>query len=149
MGKGTEIETYVPDHGRGRLRRGNPGNSGGGRPPDELRQQLRGSFGERVRVLEDFADAKVIMPIVERCPECGHEPEDQEERDPIEYVPKPEYILKAIDMMGKYGLGQAKDLSVEVIQGLLFEQIEAIHAEFEPDLANRILSVIEPIWRQR
>lgn len=72
----------VPTHeGRngGRLRRGNPGNKGGlGRTPSEIRQKLRGSFADRVKVCEKIAD------------------------DP---KASPSDRLRALDLLAKYGLG--------------------------------------------
>lgn len=34
----------VPSHGHGRLKRGNPGNKGGGNTPDEIRALMRGEL---------------------------------------------------------------------------------------------------------
>ena len=69
-----------PGRNGGRLRNGSrPGNKGGtGRPPSEIRKKLRGSFEERIKVIEAIADdAKAST--AER--------------------------LKALDLMAKYGLG--------------------------------------------
>jgi hypothetical protein len=62
---------------------GNPGNSGGkkgrsGRPPSALREQLRGSFAERIPVLEQMVD------------DAKTSASDR---------------LRALDLMAKYGLG--------------------------------------------
>ncbi len=62
---------------------GNPGNSGGkkgrsGRPPSALREQLRGSFADRIPILECMAD------------NTSASASDR---------------LKALDMMARYGLG--------------------------------------------
>ena len=46
------VETYVPEHGRGRLARGGiPGNPGGGRPPEELRRYSREVYENVVRII--------------------------------------------------------------------------------------------------
>ena len=73
-------ELITPRHGNGRIRRGSlPGNTPGtGRPPSIIRERLRGSFEQRVKILESIAD--------------------DEEAPPSER-------MKAIDILAKYGLG--------------------------------------------
>ena len=74
----------VPKHGRGMIRRGSrPGAvvPGIGRPPSAIRERLRGSFDERVAVLEDIADSNW---------------ESTADR------------IRAIDLLAKYGLGTLK-----------------------------------------
>ena len=66
-----------------------PGAGGGpqpgsGRPPSEIRKRLRGSFEERIRILEEIADDP-----------------DASKVDRI----------KAIDMLAKYGLGTKQEVS--------------------------------------
>jgi len=69
----------TPKTGRGRLRTGNPGNRGGpGRPPDAIRRACRKSFDERLKLLRRFADDVKLDPSIR---------------------------MKAIETLGKYGLG--------------------------------------------
>lgn len=61
----TSVKTpaLVPQPHGGALQRGNPGNRGGtGRPPSAIREQMRGSFEERIAVLEEIADSPAVAP---------------------------------------------------------------------------------------
>ncbi len=58
--------------------RRNTTKPGSGRPPDAIRATLRGSFDERIAILRGFADDPSLDPAVR---------------------------MKAVDMLGKYGLG--------------------------------------------
>lgn len=80
-GRNTEGVAMEPQaHGGALLRQKAPNHvPGPGRPPSELRAILRKSFSDRVPILESIADTG--------------EPADQ---------------LRAVDLMGKYGLGTNK-----------------------------------------
>jgi hypothetical protein len=69
-------------HG-GALRNGGTNKGGTGRPPSEIRAMLRGSFSERVKILEQIADSA-----------------DASAADRI----------KAVDMLAKYGLGTQQEV---------------------------------------
>jgi hypothetical protein len=81
------VERLVPQpHGGAIKQGGNNGNRGGtGAVPSEIRERLRGSFAERIRVLEDIADH-------------GRNDTDR---------------IRAIELMGRYGLGVADRLEVQ------------------------------------
>lgn len=52
----------VPEHGRGKLALdGNPGNRGGGRPPDEFR-----------RIMAELASRKEVLDYLAQCLEGKH-----------------------------------------------------------------------------
>lgn len=66
-----------------------PGAGGGpqpgaGRPPSVIRERLRGSFAERIKILEAIADDPEVSP------------SDR---------------VKAIDMLAKYGLGTRQEVT--------------------------------------
>lgn len=67
-----------PAHGRGLLRVGGTNKGGPGRPPSEIRKVCREAFEERVPILMAMADDEELEPTVRQ---------------------------KAIDMLGRYGLG--------------------------------------------
>ena len=46
-------------HGGALLAGGKPGNRGGGRPPDLIRQRCRESFDKRIPILEQIADDRL------------------------------------------------------------------------------------------
>lgn len=68
-------------HG-GAIHQGAPANpvAGSGRPPSAIREHLRGTFADRIQILEKIADGEVIqkthVPLLKllphaRCPKCG------------------------------------------------------------------------------
>lgn len=93
---------------------------GPGRPPSEIRKRLRGSFDERVRILEELADKDDISPA------------DR---------------MKAIDLMAKYGLGTTKELTVEHVRDRLKQTLDIIQRTLPPEQANALIAELEPVWR--
>ncbi len=77
-------------HG-GQLRRGNPGNKGGGRPPSWLRQQMREAL-------------EAALPKIREVVNTRRDPVTGEEVTRVEW-------LKCLDLLAKYGLGSQVDLS--------------------------------------
>jgi hypothetical protein len=113
-----------PGNNGGRLLTGNPGNGGGpGRPPSQIREQLRGSFEQRIRVLETIADSAVG---------------DDADR------------MRAIDMMAKYGLGTENEVRLVGFTGaqIAFDHIrKCIRSRLEPELAESVLQDIREALR--
>ena len=113
----------VPKHGRGMIRRGSrPGEvvPGTGRPPSAIRERLRGSFDERVAVLEDIADSDM---------------ESTGDR------------IRAIDLLAKYGLGTLKEISSEQVQQRLRDTIDLIRRRLPEAEANALLTEMREVWR--
>ena len=112
-----------PSHGRGMIRRGSrPGEvvPGIGRPPSAIRERLRGSFDERVAVLEDIADSNA---------------ESTADR------------IRAIDLLAKYGLGTLKEISTEDVAGRLRETIAIIRRRLPKTEAEALLNEMRGVWR--
>ena len=103
---------------RGALPRTNAG--GTGRPPSAIRERLRGSFDQRIEVLEEIAD------------------------DPMQ---TPADRTRAIDLLAKYGLGTLKEVSTEDVRDKLRETISLIRAELPRDHAENLLERMRTIWR--
>ena len=118
---GKEAGPLVPQKHGGAIFQGTPANivPGPGRPPSEIRKRLRGSFDERVKILEEIADNPELAP-ADRT--------------------------KAIDMMGKYGLGQMREVSAESVKERLRLTIESIQQVLPPEQADAVLAAIEPHW---
>lgn len=117
-------ELVQPKHGRGLIRHGSTPETavaGPGRPSSVIRQKLRGSFEQRIKTLEEIADAA--------------------SDDKVSTADR----LKAIDLMGKYGVGAVKAMSEDEIKDRLLEQIQLIQTRF-PEFSEEILAVIEPVW---
>ena len=79
----TSVKTsgLVPQPHGGALSPGNPGNKGGGRPPDEIRRQAREDLDTWLKRLREKS--------AKDDPSVGE-------------------IAKAIDVLGKYGLGEKR-----------------------------------------
>lgn len=96
-GAETSVETsalVVQEHG-GALSPGNNGNKGGiGVPPSAIREYCRGSFAQRVPILEAIADGEVM----EKMQLEGSD-------DEIEVIRSAKVTdrIKAIDTLAKYG----------------------------------------------
>lgn len=71
----------VPSHGRGKLRVGGTNKGGTGRPPSAVRKACTLAFDQRIKVLTQIADGA------------------EKDADRI----------KAIDVLGKYGLGTKEE----------------------------------------
>lgn len=117
---GNGTVALVPQPHGGALQVGNPGNSGGtGRPPSLLRQQLRGAFAERVAVLTGITD-------------------DQE-------APNGDRI-RAMDVLGKYGIGTIREISADDVREKLLETIGVIRDTLPDAEATALLNRMRPIW---
>ncbi len=82
------------EHGGALKSGGTPGNKGGtGRPPSAIREHCRGSFAERVAILEAIADGEPL-PMTKI---------DGDETITIQVSAAIRERTQAIDMLGKYG----------------------------------------------
>lgn len=109
-------------HGGALLGGGLPGHvGGGGRPSSVLRERLRGSFQERVKVLEEIADD----------PEA--DPQDR---------------IRAIDVLAKYGLGVTRELSVDEVRDRLRDTVVLIRRVLPSEQAAEILRLLREVWTQ-
>jgi hypothetical protein len=79
---------------------GVPGNRGGtGRPPGLTRRLAARKMPKHVRTLDDIALGKTVRVIAGRCPECGFEPKDEAETQPV--LVKPSDRVSAIRELRK------------------------------------------------
>lgn len=118
-----DLPALVPQlHGGALLKGGLPGHVGGtGRPSSVLRERLRGSFQDRVKVLEEIAD------------DAQADPQDR---------------IRALDVLAKYGLGVTRELSVDEVRDRLRETVALIRRALPPLQANEILTQIREVWTQ-
>ena len=112
------------ENGRGALLAGGvPGGlPGTGRPPSAIREQLRGSFAERVKVLEEIADDK------------ANKPRDR---------------AQAIEILARYGLGTLTEVSVDTVREKVRLTLEAIRVHCDAELAARLIVALRPIWADK
>jgi hypothetical protein len=115
------LPTLVPQpHGGALYSSGVPGHVGGsGRPPSALRARLRGSLEARVSVLEEIADSP--------------------EADPADRI-------RAVDILAKYGLGAASDVTVDQVRERLGRTVEVIRRRLPAEIAASILNEMRAIW---
>lgn len=137
-GKKTPLPTPLRRTAKGGLlRTGNPGNKGGsGTPPSLLREQLRGSFAERIKTLESFADGTAVQKL--KSPD-GTELQTEISADISDRI-------KAIDMLAKYGLGTLKEVSVENVRERVQATLTVIRQHTSPDQAITIINALRPLW---
>ena len=120
-GESTEVPVgaLIPQPHGGALRNGGTNRGGTGRPPSEIRQRLRGSFADRIKILEEIADKA----------------EANQDR------------IRALDILAKYGLGTTKELTVEHVQDKLKATLAVISDSLPPDQAEAIIQKLEAVWR--
>jgi hypothetical protein len=116
-----ELPALVPQrHGGAVYAAGVPGHRGGpGRPPSALRERLRGSFEERIAVLEEIAD--------------------DDEADPQDRI-------RAIDTLAKYGIGALREVSVEHVRDRLRETLQVLCEELPSKQAAYLINRLREIW---
>jgi hypothetical protein len=90
-----------------------PGNTGGkpgrsGRIPSAVREACLEEFGKRIPRLASIADG--MVPLTETCPACGFQAKDNGIREP-----EVRDIIRAMDQLGKYGLGERSEFSEDVV----------------------------------
>ena len=148
-GSKKDVRRLIPqEHGGALLSGGVPGNAGGtGRPPSEVRARLRGSFEERIPVLEQFMDGQVTLPLRRRCEHCGKEPTNRDEdAEVLRLAPSPADILRAFDIAGKYGLGTTRQINTEHVRERLRATLETIRDQLTENDAARLIAALKPIW---
>lgn len=154
-------EALVPQPHGGALRRGGTNRGGPGAPPSLLREKLRGSFADRIRVIESIADGRPMQTVGVRimdiaphvaCPNCGElgvVPKDLasavvEVQLPASASPKDR--IASIDLLAKYGLGQLKEISVESVRERVGKTLEVIREHVSPDLYQAMLPQLKAQW---
>lgn len=122
-----------------------PGNTGGkpgrsGRPPSIVREACRQAFDQRIPLLEKIADG--MVPFANGCPKCGHQDESGAE------VPSTDNRLRALDALGRYGLGEQRDvMEIESVRSKLAEQRELIRSMLPGEMATRLLNRLrDEVW---
>lgn len=126
----------IPQPHGGALRNGGTNKGGTGRPPSIIREQLRGSFADRVAVLEKIADGEAVAKM--KAPD-GKETEIQVSADIGDR-------LKAIDMLAKYGLGTVKEISVENVRDRVKQTLDVIRKHVSPEQMQAMTPELRQVW---
>jgi hypothetical protein len=129
-------------NGKGMILQGGPGPPapGPGRPHSRIKAALAGAFEDRIPRLQAIADGEVELCIRQKCPKCGHEPEPV----PMPVRTATTDVLKAMDLMGKYGLGQGVD--PETVRQRLARTINVIRTRFPGAAGEACLDELAEIW---
>lgn len=141
------VGALIPQPHGGAIRNGGTNVGGPGRPRSALRDRLTGSFEDRITVLEHVADGIVSVRLVGKCEACGHEGGPLTLDEIKAATPAIADRLKAIDLMGKYGPGAVKEVSVDEVQGRLQQTINEIFATLPTDEAQALVDRIEAFWQ--
>lgn len=125
---------------------GNRGGSNGGRPPSAIREQLRGSFAERIPILEQFADGAV--PITEKCPKCGYSPANADAIETVDHTDR----LRALEMLAKHGLDdpplkQVIVLASPELRERLERQAQLFTERLTGDALAIVRSITDEVWQ--
>lgn len=140
----------VPSHGGGLIRNGSlPGNTPGtGRPPSVLREKLRGSFEDRMNVAEDIADGRFVpnMPPAAAAAALALGGGDAGTNAIMaEYAASDR--LKALDLLGKYGLGTTQGVSVDYVTDRLEHTYRVLVEELDAALFDRVSTRLASVWK--
>ena len=162
VGTTTEMTTVdaakpakVPQPHGGALNAGGiPGNRGGiGSPPSEVRRMARAIFAERMPVLEQIAEGRVVVPLTERCRSCGYEPtpsDEQAREQAIERAVRPSEQVRAMEVLGRIGMGPA--VSIDDVKARMIAQVRVLR-EWAKDegvttaQVEALLNRFDAVWR--
>ena len=120
-----------------------PGNTGGkkgssGRLRRVVREKLTQIMDQHgVPALTDILTAPRDTMMV--CEKCGCQ---QEVKPPSTDGDR----IRATDVVGKYGTGTLKEISVEEVQDRLRHTVEIIQNELQPDDADRVSGLLKEVW---
>lgn len=156
----TPVGIRPQEHG-GALRSGGTNKGGTGRPPSVIRENLRGSFADRVAVIESIADGAPIqhirVPLIAVlphvvCPNCGEQEMHAVDGSAAlefdaEASASPRDRLAALDLQAKYGLGTTKDVSIEHVRERVQRTIDVLRARLDPGTLEAVLADLKPIWQ--
>lgn len=118
-----------------------PGNTGGkkgrsGRLPSMIRDLAREGFADNLDTLIQMADGHVVRRV-----RVG----DAETESVVNVEVSDR--LRAIDLLGKYGLGTVREVSIEDVRERVHRTLDVVQERTSPDQCAAIIEAIRPIWR--
>lgn len=149
-----DTAALIPQPHGGALRAGGKPGNRGGRPASAVRRRLRGSFAERIDVLQGIADGTVTVNLRQVCEHCGQEPTPPSSNGWLQDVLRRVRAavgdqLKALDIMAKYGLGPpSKTITEDDIRERIGTQLAIIRESphVVPGMAEALIDEIEKAW---
>lgn len=142
-----------PD-GRGALLTGGvPGNRGGcGAVPSKVRAASRAAYDELVPRLLKMGLGDGTIRLVGECENCGHTGEPITMDDVEAAIVAPKEQIRAADVLGKYGLGQAKGVDhedlVEYVKTLGEQVQDVLESRLGTEHAEELCQAIFTQWRK-
>ena len=121
-----------------------PGNTGGkkgrsGRPSSELRRLMREGAEDRLPRLMMIADGNV--PLTETCPACGHQGGGE-----VLPVANTGEMLRAHDLLLKYGLGERSEFSEDVVAENVDRMLSVAETVMNADEFKVFARQTDAIW---
>jgi hypothetical protein len=160
-GKSGNGQLVRQPHG-GAIRRGSlPGNTPGtGAPPSVLRDRLRGSFAQRVEIIEQIADGvpmqRAAFPLAAilqhaSCPRCGDNLKPNDVMSMLVEIDgqvsaSPKDRISALDLAAKYGLGTVKEISADNVRDRVTKSLEIISRHVSVEQRSAIFAEMRPVW---
>jgi hypothetical protein len=157
----TAVAKIAQPHGGALYSGGVPGNAGGlGRAPSAIRAKCRGSFEQRIPILEQIADGEpseeVRVPLAlvlrhAKCPRCEGvlEAKDVAQLALVTVKgkgsPKARDRIQAISELGDFGMDSGR-MDAEDIRARLATTVEILQSELDSEDAERVLARIEALW---
>lgn len=142
---------------------GNPGNAGGtGRPSSAIRDRVRGSFDERIPILEAIADGQVmqrievplhaVLPHVV-CPSCGEQGVEANGPEKLLLVTiegqvsaAPRDRIASLKVMADIGIPAVRELSIELVRERIQKMLEILRSELAPPVMKRLEPKLRDAW---
>ena len=134
----TDTTDLIPQPHGGALRRGNPGNRGGGRSRSVIREKISGVMDEfGVGVLQEIITAPREVTVT--C-ECGRQ---QKVKPPSSDAD----ILRGVDIAGKYSIGTITQIDTEMVRARLERTLDLIDETLNEEDAARLRAVLREVWQ--
>lgn len=154
----------VPQPHGGALLRAGTGAGGPGRPPNVIRELLRGGLVDALPGIQAIARGEITtrMRVNVRdiahlltCPNCGElaglEPKGARagvSEIEVEAAASPKDRVAAFEAQAKYGLGALRGISLEDYEARVREAVGIIRRHVAPDLADTILAELRPVLQR-
>lgn len=120
-------------------------NGSTGEPAPQIGQPLK-AFANRIPMLEQIADGTVLVDVVEKCGECGHEPYGSGAcilKLPASAADR----VQAVDVLRKAALGDGNELAVLEVRTRLHKTVKLIRDELPEWQAEELLDKLGRVWR--
>lgn len=127
---------------------GKPGRSG--RPPNKLRELLRGTLDDGVSLVHDVILGRATITFSAVCEHCGKTSKGPTKLDDVlALAPTIENRLRAVDIAAKYGLGERSEFSEDVVVENVDKMLAAAEALMSDVDYKAFCRHADTIWNPR